>query len=84
MREANEHFQRGSNLRNEELPRKLRAALGNQFVIRLGLQPKLGNPVLFFAEELKMLAQFIAQVGEGQVDRGLKDTPMGFAQSVVH
>jgi len=62
----------------------LRAALGNQLVVRLRLQPKLGNPVLFFSQKMKMLAQFIAQVGEGQIDRGLKHTPMGFAQRVVH
>jgi hypothetical protein len=62
----------------------LRAALGNQFVVRLGLQPKLGNPVLFFTEQMKMLAQLVAQVGEAQVDRGLKHATMGFTQGVVH
>jgi hypothetical protein len=38
----------------------LRAALGNQLVVRLRLQPKLGNPAFFFSEEMEMLAQLIA------------------------
>jgi hypothetical protein len=61
---ANEDFERGSNLRDKEFPGKLRTALGNQLVVRLGLQPKLGNPEFFFSQKMEMFAQFVAQVGE--------------------
>jgi hypothetical protein len=84
VREANEDFQRGSNLRNEKSPGKLRAALGNQLVVGLGFQPKLGNPVLFFSQQMKMPAQLIAEVREAQIDGGLKHTTMSFPQRVVH
>jgi hypothetical protein len=60
VRKANEDFQRSSNLRDEKSPGKLRAALGNEFVVGFCLQPKLGNPEFFFSQEMKVLAQLIA------------------------
>ena len=83
MGSTNEHFQRGSNLRNEEFSGELRAALGNEFVIGFGFQPQLGNSLLFFAKKLKMPAQLVTQVRKGRSNDGLEDTAMGFPERFV-
>jgi hypothetical protein len=77
-------LKRGSNLRNEKFPGKLRATFRNQFVVRLSLQPKLRDSGLFLTQKMEVYAQLVAQIREAQIDSRLEHASVRFAKRVVH